>query len=191
MSERVLPPLTEQELAHKFSEADGLIQRSDIREILAYIKDPSYDYWAGGAPASVLFPIKFMRDVISPRAHDNYGASLYQYGPAKGDDKFIDEIVRLCEFENEVIKPENVQITVGAQLGLFLIALTFFDEGDIVIVGNPTYIGAIQAFNFCGVNYVTIPLDQDGMNMDKLENTLAKLKSQDKNAKGIYVIPDF
>ena len=82
---------------------------------------------------------------------------------------------------------ENILFTNGSQQALDFIGRVFIDEGDKVIVGRPTYLGAIQAWNVYGPRYITVPLDDDGMQMDELENALVA----NPDAKFIYVLPNF
>jgi 2-aminoadipate transaminase len=83
------------------------------------------------------------------------------------------------------INPENVMITSGSQQALDLIGKVFINRGDRILVEEPTYLGALQAWNAYGAEYVTVPLDEDGMIPEALE---AALRS---GPKFIYVLPNF
>jgi 2-aminoadipate transaminase len=82
---------------------------------------------------------------------------------------------------------KNYHFTKGSQQAIDLIGRVFIDEGDKIITGRPTYLGAIQAWNVYGPEYVTVPLDDEGMRMDKLEEAL----EANPGAKFIYVLPNF
>ena len=82
---------------------------------------------------------------------------------------------------------ENILFTNGSQQALDFIGRVFINEGDKIITGRPTYLGAIQAWNVYGPEYVTVPLDDDGMRMDELEKAL----EANPGVKFIYVLPNF
>ena len=77
-------------------------------------------------------------------------------------------------------------ITNGSQQGLDLIGKIFIDEGDVVLVEDPSYLGAIQAWTPYGATYATLPMDDQGMRMDVLETML-----REKRPKFIYALPNF
>ena len=77
--------------------------------------------------------------------------------------------------------------TSGSQQGLDFSAKVFIDPGDVVICERPSYLGAINAFKAYECKFVDIPMDDEGMLMDQLEDAL----KTHPNVKFIYVIPDF
>jgi 2-aminoadipate transaminase len=80
---------------------------------------------------------------------------------------------------------ENVLVTTGAQQALDLIGKLLIDPGDRVVTENPTYLGALQAFNAYEARYLPLPIDDDGMRVDRLEEALRK------GPKFVYVLPNF
>ena len=60
------------------------------------------------------------------------------------------------------------------------------DRGDLVLVENPTFLGAMIAFNPYEPRYITVPMDADGILMDALEACLRQ-----NRPKFIYTVPDF
>jgi len=80
---------------------------------------------------------------------------------------------------------ENVLITSGSQQALDLLGTVFINRGDRILVESPTYLGALQAWNAYGPEYVAIPFDEDGMQVDTLEDALRM------GPKFIYVLPNF
>ena len=83
------------------------------------------------------------------------------------------------------ITPENVLITSGSQQALDLLGKILIDPGDRILVESPTYLAAIQAWNAYGAEFITVPMDDDGMNTDYLEEALRA------GPKFIYVLPNF
>ncbi len=82
-------------------------------------------------------------------------------------------------------KSENVLITSGSQQALDLIGKLLINPGDRVLVEAPTYLGALQAFNVYGADYVSVPSDDDGLRSDLLEEPLRS------GPKFMYVLPNF
>jgi 2-aminoadipate transaminase len=83
------------------------------------------------------------------------------------------------------VNAENILITSGSQQALDLIGKVFINPGDLILVEEPTYLGALQAWNAYGAEYVTVPMDENGMVTDALENALRS------GVKFIYVLPNF
>jgi 2-aminoadipate transaminase len=82
-------------------------------------------------------------------------------------------------------KPENVLITSGSQQALDLIGKLFINPGDRVLVEAPTYLGALQAFNVYGAEYISVPSDANGLRTHELESYLRL------GPKFMYVLPNF
>ena len=85
-----------------------------------------------------------------------------------------------------MIHPNNILITSGSQQGLDLLGKIFLNEGDNVIIEEPGYLGAIQAFSIYKSTFFPIPVDTDGINVDKLEHTVLG-----HNIKLLYCVPNF
>jgi 2-aminoadipate transaminase len=83
------------------------------------------------------------------------------------------------------ICPDNILITSGSQQALDLLGKIFINRGDRILVENPTYLGALQAWNAYGAEYITVPSDEYGMQTDALEDALRV------GPKFIYVLPNF
>jgi 2-aminoadipate transaminase len=83
------------------------------------------------------------------------------------------------------VGPENVLVTSGAQQALDLVGKLFLDPGDRVLVEAPTFVGAIQAFRSYQAQYLTVPVDQNGLRVDLLEDALRA------RPKFLYVLPNF
>ncbi|MEK7788217.1 MAG: PLP-dependent aminotransferase family protein, partial [Chloroflexota bacterium] len=82
-------------------------------------------------------------------------------------------------------EPENVLITAGSQQALDLIAKLLINPGDRLLVEAPTYLGALQAFNVFGADYVSVPTDDDGLIVDRLDEALRS------GPKFMYILPNF
>jgi 2-aminoadipate transaminase len=83
------------------------------------------------------------------------------------------------------VTAENIMITSGSQQALDFIGRVFLNRGDYVVVESPTYLGALQAWNAYGAQYISVPSDENGMIVDQLEEALRV------GPKFIYVLPNF
>src|SRR2546426_3205357 len=83
--------------------------------------------------------------------------------------------------------PDDVVITDGAQQALDLVAKIFIDPGDTIAVEGPSYVGALSAFSAYEPNFLTIPLDDEGIVVDELEDALVR----GARPKFVYTVPTF
>ncbi|SMB95841.1 PLP-dependent aminotransferase family protein [Deinococcus hopiensis] len=153
---------------------------SAIREILKITQQPDVISFAGGLPAPELFPLEDVR-----RAADTvltkYGPSALQYSTTEGHLPLREWIANRAG-----ITPGHVQIVTGSQQGLDLLGKILINEGDVVLVEAPTYLGALQSFQPYGPQYVEVPTDEHGIDTDALEGVLRA-----NQAKFLYAIPNF
>ncbi len=175
----------------KFSIRAQTMKKSVIRELLRYVTRPEIISLGGGMPDPALFPIDVVQDVTRSVLEKN-GKRALQYGPTGGDEKLKKELIkRFKKIEDLDININEILPTTASQQGLDLVSKIFIDPGDIVIVGLPTYLGGLSAFNAYGAKLMGIPLDTDGMRVDLIEDKLKVLRRGQKRVKFIYVIPDF
>src|SRR5207253_8758618 len=113
------------------------------------------------------------------------GARALQYGASEGYTPLREMIARHTERYSLRITPDNVLITSGSQQALDLLGKVLINPGDRILVESPTYLGALQAWSAYGAEYVSVPLDEDGMNTDALEGALRT------GPKFIYALPNF
>ncbi len=166
------------------------VTRSAIRELLKMTKKPEVISFAGGIPNPETFPKNQLAEAAQEVITENYESSL-QYGTTEGLDKFREEMLNwLEEFGFEANLEETI-VTTASQQAIDLVGKTFLEPGDVLFCGLPTYLGAVQSFNVFQADSVGIPLEEDGMNLDILEEKIEKQKSEGKNTKFIYVVPDF
>ncbi|MBQ6624372.1 MAG: PLP-dependent aminotransferase family protein, partial [Clostridia bacterium] len=82
---------------------------------------------------------------------------------------------------------DNIIITSGAQQVMDLTTKIFINEGDTVVCETPSFIGSLNCFRSYKANLCGVPVESDGMNIEKLEEAL----KNNKNVKFIYTIPNF
>jgi 2-aminoadipate transaminase len=179
------------DLHEVFSLSAKGMKKSVIRELLKLTRRPEVISFAGGLPDPSTFAVDEVAEIAAEVLATN-GAQALQYSPTEGDPKLKDELIAHHEREDGIkLSPENILVTVASQQGLDLLAKIFVDRGDPVIVGLPTYVGGLGAFNSYGADMIGVPLDEDGMRMDLVERELERLRKRGEKPKLIYVVPDF
>ena len=172
------------------SDSAKSMKRSAIREILKHLQKPGMISFAGGLPSPETFPIHDLCDIVCETLNQD-GPDSLQYGTTEGDALLRRMLVERHNREGLNIGTENLIITTASQQALDLIAKVFLDQGDYVICGLPSYLGGLNAFTLYGARMEGIPLDEDGMKTDVLEESIIRIKRNGGKIKFIYVIPDF
>lgn len=159
---------------------------SFIREILKVTQKPEIISFAGGLPNPISFPQEELK-VSMNRIAEKFGAKIYQYSTTMGLDSLREFIVeRYKKLWNMDITIDNVIITTGSQQALDLIGKVFINEGDKVMVEKPSYLGLLQSFCLYDADFVQTKLNDDGLDIEELKNTIKVHKP-----KLAYLIPNF
>lgn len=157
---------------------------SAIRELLKITEQPGMISFAGGLPAAEVFPIQRFQEACQKVLATQAGSAL-QYGATEGYEPLREMIARHMARYAILAKVENVLITSGSQQALDLIGKLLINSGDRVLVEAPTYLGALQAFNGYGAEYLSVPIDGDGLRTELLEMSLRL------GPKFMYILPNF
>ena len=170
----------------KISELSKATPSSFIREILKTTEREDVISFAGGLPNPISFPSEELKESTN-RVIDEYGSKVFQYSLTAGLPELRELIAaQLKEKQGMDVKGDEIIITTGSQQALDMIGKVLINPGDCVILEEPSYLGAIQAFSQYMPEISAIPLENDGMNMDILEEKL-----KEKNPKFIYTVPNF
>lgn len=175
----------------RFSDSLSNIRPSEIRELLKYASAKDFISFGGGMPNPTTFPMDDIREIMNDVLTD-YGKFALQYGNTGGLPELKTEILKMVkENENISASDQEIIVTSGSQQGLYELAKIFLNPGDAVITEEPTYVGAISAFDANKADMHSIPLDDDGMKTDLAEEEIKKLISEGRKPKFIYTIPTF
>jgi 2-aminoadipate transaminase len=169
----------------RFADRTSRMHASDIRELLKLTARPEVISLAGGLPAPELFPIDQYRRAFEWVLETNGSAAL-QYGPSEGYRPLRELLAARMTRLGIPAEAEHVLITNGSQQGLDLIGKILLNPGDAVCLENPSYMGAIQAFDSYQAEYVIVPMDDDGMRAEELDAILRR-----HPVKFIYALPNF
>ncbi|WP_312643627.1 PLP-dependent aminotransferase family protein [Hydrogenoanaerobacterium sp.] len=170
-----------------FSDRIISLQPSAIREILKATSDPSVISFAAGNPAPEAFPIEDVRRITAEILENSPIAAL-QYSITEGypalRTALSDMLKKRYDIGNE---NDGLLVVSGAQQGIDLATRCLLNEGDTVICEAPSFIGSLNCFRSYRANLVGVDMDEDGINLEKLEDAL---KANPK-ARFIYLIPNF
>ncbi|OQY41185.1 aminotransferase [Candidatus Atribacteria bacterium 4572_76] len=166
------------------------MKASAIREILKLVQNPEVISLAGGMPDPITFPVEEIKE-ISQNIFNKKSAQALQYSSTEGLPELRRCILDHLAKDGNKGELENIIISSGSQQGLDLVGKTFLSPGDVAIVELPSYLAALNAFYSYGGELVGIPMDDEGMQMDILEEKLTQLKNEGKKVKFIYTISNF
>ncbi|MBC8394300.1 MAG: PLP-dependent aminotransferase family protein [Deltaproteobacteria bacterium] len=169
-----------------FSDRITDVPRSFIREILKVALDPTFISFAGGLPNRAFFPVEELRDATD-RVFDTNGRDVFQYSHSEGYPelrKYISQ--RYRKKQNLDIPVDNILITSGSQQGLDLLGKTLLNDGDGLIIEEPGYLGAIQAFSLYKPTFLPVSVSEEGMDLQKLRQIIAS-----ESPKLMYTVPNF
>lgn len=163
------------------------VKSSPVREILALTARSGVISFAGGLPAPELFDAKGLHDAYSAvlRDQDVAGRSL-QYSTTEGDPALRAAVAARLTSRGLPTDAEDLLITSGSQQALTLLATVLLEPGDRILVEEPSYLAALQAFALAGAQAIPVPCDEDGLDID----AVAELAER-HGAKLLYTVPTF
>ncbi len=170
--------------AERYALRTHTMSSSTIRELLKLTQQSDIISFAGGLPAPELFPIDQVKEACDIVLSESGPQSL-QYSTTEGYPPLRDLLVRHMARYGIKVDIDNIVITTGSQEALDLIGKLLINPGDRILTENPTYLGAIQAFNAYQAQYVTVPIDNDGLQVGMLESALRV------GPKFMYILPNF
>jgi 2-aminoadipate transaminase len=161
------------------------MKSSAIRELLKITQQPDVISFGGGLPAPELFPVREIEEACNYLLREVPKLSL-QYSTTEGYRSLREYLADSMAKYGIQHSPDNILITTGSQQALDLIGKIFIDPGSHVITGRPTYLGAIQAWRAYEAEFTTVPLDDNGMQVELLEDVVKQTP-----VRFIYILPNF
>jgi len=169
---------------YRYAQRTQRMKASAIRELLKFAEQPDMISFGGGFPAAEVFPVEEFKRACN-YVLEHKGAETLQYGGTDGYVPLREMIARHTSALGIKVDIDNILITSGSQQALDLLGKIFINRGDRILVESPTYLGALQAWNAYGAEYIAVPADENGMQTDQLEEALRI------GPKFIYVLPNF
>jgi 2-aminoadipate transaminase len=172
---------------HAFAARTNRFRASTIREMLKATQRPDVISLAGGLPAPELFPVAEVA-AATERVLRRDGATALQYSVSEGIPTLRAWVAARLTARGAPVEAEDVLIVGGSQQALDLVAKIYLDPGDTVVLENPTYLGAIQAFDAYEAQYLTVETDALGLVPESLEHAL---EAERARPKFLYLTPNF
>lgn len=173
-----------------YAESTRHMKASAIRALFAVANRPEVVSLAGGMPFLDGLPLDIIADV-SAKLIREHGTVAMQYGSGQGSPELREQILQVMALEGISAHADDVVVTTGSQQALDLITRIFIDPGDVIIAEAPSYVGALGVFQAAQGEVVHVPMDDDGLIPEALEETLSRLAAQGRRAKFIYTVPNF
>ena len=174
-------------MEYKISDRIASLKPSAIREILKATAGGDVVPFSAGNPAPDAFPVDAVREITADILAKDPITAL-QYGISEGYTPLRETVKKyMSEKHNVVSEDDDIIITSGAQQVIDLATKVLVNEDDVVISESPSFIGALNTFRSYKGRLVGVEVEDDGMNMEMLEEVLKK----ESRAKFIYTIPNF
>lgn len=172
-------------MEYRFATRMSVMKPSSIRELLKLTERPEVISFAGGLPASELFPVEDIR-IAAERTLQEFGSKALQYGVSEGIASLREKISEEMLSREVECNRDDILITTGSQQAIDLVGKVFLNSGDCIFTENPTYLAAIQSFQCFQADFVPIPTDDQGIIPEKLDEAAGH-----RHAKFVYLIPNF
>jgi len=166
------------------------MRSSAVRDLLATTARPDIISFGGGLPDTRVFPVHQIVEATQ-RVMLREGAEALQYGTSDGYEPLKRHIVEIMTEIDVEVGVDDIIITDGAQQALEFIGKIFIGKDDTIIVEEPSYVGALQAFGGYEPHTIGIPLDDSGIRTDILAGKLEELAKAGTQPKFLYTVPNF
>ncbi len=164
---------------------DG-ITGSAIRELFKLLQAGDVISFGGGNPSASSFPVDEIREITGALLEEK-GRELLQYGPTEGYAPLRRAVSRhMLEPRGVNVPEECILPTSGSSQAIDLICRVYIDPGDVILVEAPTFLGALQTMRISGARLVSVPVDDEGVDVGALERLMREHKP-----KLFYCIPTF
>ncbi len=173
-------------MEYNIADRMGQVEGSVIRQLLTLAGDPKMISFGSGNPASEAFPVAEIA-AITARVLAEDPIAMLQYGLSEGYAPLRDTLKTRLKAEGIGFENNELYIVSGGQQACDLMAKLFVNEGETVIVEEPSFMGALNTFRSYGAKLVGVPMEADGMDLSALEQAL---KSH-PDCRFIYMIPNF
>ncbi|MFF8671509.1 PLP-dependent aminotransferase family protein [Streptomyces sp. NPDC015242] len=158
---------------------------SPVRDILAVTARPEVINFAGGLPAPELFDAEGIAESFRAVLAEQPARAL-QYSTTEGEPTLRAALAARATARGLPTGPDDLLVTTGSQQALSLLATALLEPGDTVLVEDPCYLAALQAFGFAGARVVPVPGDEHGLDPRALEELVGR-----ERPKLLYTVPTF
>lgn len=166
------------------------LRTSEIRALFSVVSRPEVISLAGGMPNIHDLPLQQLAETV-PQLILDYGEQAMQYGSGQGWLPLRESITQVMAAENIQADPGNVVVTTGSQQAIDLVTQIFIDPGDVILAESPSYVGALGVFKAYQADVVHVETDAQGLVPQALEETIKRLRQENRTIKYLYTIPNY
>lgn len=175
---------------HAYAKRASNLSVSEVRALFSVVSRPEVVSLAGGMPDVSALDNDLVRAAFDSLMSTRPQYAL-QYGGGQGDLRLREQICQIMELDGVHGSVEDLTITTGSQHGLELISDLFLDQGDVVLVESPSYVGAVGIFRHKEAQIEHVFTDADGIDPDALAEAADRLIAAGKKVKLLYLVPNF
>lgn len=175
---------------HAYAKRASNLSVSEVRALFSVVSRPEVVSLAGGMPDVSALDNDLVRAAFDSLMSTRPQYAL-QYGGGQGDLRLREQICQIMELDGVHGSVEDLTITTGSQHGLELISDLFLDQGDVVLVESPSYVGAVGIFRHKEAQIEHVLTDADGIDLDALAEAADRLIATGKKVKLLYLVPNF
>lgn len=171
----------------RFSNSIAQLRSSEIRDLMSLATAPGIISFAGGMPGNDLFPLKELDEIYHSLTDAEKQLGM-QYGPTNGLPTLLESLTEYLRKKGLPVDKNCLMMTTGSLQGINILAKAFIDPGDIILVENPSFIGALSAFRSYQANIVAVPMNDNGIDIKELKKQIETLPQKPKF---LYYSPHF
>ena len=167
------------------SKKSAAIHSSPVRELLKFSKEPGFISLAGGIPATDMIDVEGIDSVLQQLLAEDH-RDVFQYSVTEGEWPLRQSIADWTQNVGLPLDPQQILITNGSQQGIDLLNRVFLEKDDVVLVERPTYLAALQLFDYTEAVIEELAYQGEQIDLGALETRLAA-----GGVKMLYLIPTF
>ena len=163
---------------------------SEVRALFSVVSRPEVVSLAGGMPDVSALDKNLIEQALQSMMSSRGNYAL-QYGGGQGDPRLREQIQEIMALEGVYGSVEDIMITTGSQHALELISDLFLDQGDVVLVEAPSYVGAVGIFRHKEAHIEHVFTDDQGISPEALREAAERLLADGRKVKMLYLVPNF
>ncbi|WP_241586181.1 PLP-dependent aminotransferase family protein [Rosenbergiella epipactidis] len=167
------------------SKKSAAIHSSPVRELLKFSKEPGFISLAGGIPATDMIDVEGIDAVLQQLLAEDH-RDVFQYSVTEGEWPLRKSLADWTRNVGLTLDPQQILITNGSQQGIDLLNRVFLEKDDVVLVERPTYLAALQLFDYTEAVIEELAYQGEQIDLGALETRLAA-----GGVKMLYLIPTF
>lgn len=175
---------------HAYAKRAENLSVSEVRALFSVVSRPEVVSLAGGMPDVSALDNDLIRAAFDSLMTTRPQYAL-QYGGGQGDLRLREQIREIMELDGVHGSVEDLMITTGSQHALELLADLFLDQGDVVLVESPSYVGAVGIFRHKEAHIEHVFTDEQGISPEALAEAADRMAADGRRVKLLYLVPNF